>query len=375
MIKSQKIVLAFLFIFFSLFIISCGPDGGHTDPADQYDRGALLTNWADNIIIPSFTDLSNKLANLKTASSTFTATPDESNLSDLRTKWLDAYVSWQSVDMFDIGKAEEITLRNYLNVYPLNETDMETSLLSGTYDLTSVNRQDKQGFSAVDYLIHGVADTDANIVAVYTDGTNGASYKNYLNDVVTRMESLVNQVLDDWNADYRDTFISRDGSSATESVNKLTNDFLFYYERYLRAGKIGFPAGNFSSKPLPEKVEARFREDVSKDLFLAGLNATQDFFNGKYYDDGTNSLGFDDYLTSLGTQKDGENLSDIINDQFNAARTQANSLSDNFVNQINSDNEVMTKTYDELQKNVIHLKVDMLQALNIRVDFVDTDGD
>jgi len=35
----------------------------------------------------------------------------------------------------------------------------------------------------------------------------------------------------------------------------------------------------------------------------------------------------------------------------------------------------MLSTYDGLQKNVVLLKVDMLQALNINVDFVDADGD
>ncbi len=35
----------------------------------------------------------------------------------------------------------------------------------------------------------------------------------------------------------------------------------------------------------------------------------------------------------------------------------------------------MLTAYDELQKAVVLLKVDMLQALNIQVDFVDADGD
>ena len=35
----------------------------------------------------------------------------------------------------------------------------------------------------------------------------------------------------------------------------------------------------------------------------------------------------------------------------------------------------MLETYDELQKAVVLLKVDMLQVLNIKVDFVDADGD
>jgi hypothetical protein len=35
----------------------------------------------------------------------------------------------------------------------------------------------------------------------------------------------------------------------------------------------------------------------------------------------------------------------------------------------------MTNAYDELQKVVILLKVDMLQAFNVNVDYVDADGD
>ena len=35
----------------------------------------------------------------------------------------------------------------------------------------------------------------------------------------------------------------------------------------------------------------------------------------------------------------------------------------------------MLNTYNELQRNVILMKVDMLQAMDISVDYVDADGD
>jgi hypothetical protein len=35
----------------------------------------------------------------------------------------------------------------------------------------------------------------------------------------------------------------------------------------------------------------------------------------------------------------------------------------------------MLSAYDALQRNVVFMKVDMLQALNINVDYVDADGD
>ena len=35
----------------------------------------------------------------------------------------------------------------------------------------------------------------------------------------------------------------------------------------------------------------------------------------------------------------------------------------------------MLETYDLMQKNIIFMKVDMLQLFDIKVDYVDADGD
>ena len=53
-------------------------------------------------------------------------------------------------------------------------------------------------------------------------------------DVVNQMDSLTQQVLNDWTDSYRATFVSNSGNTVTSSVNKLINDFIFYYEKGLR---------------------------------------------------------------------------------------------------------------------------------------------
>jgi len=73
--------------------------------------------------------------------------------------------------------------------------------------------------------------------------------------------------------------------------------------------------------------------------------------------------------------KNGADLTQLINDQFESARNQAQELNPNFAEQIETDNTKMLATFDELQKNVVLLKVDMLQALDISVNYVDADGD
>ncbi|MCE7993312.1 MAG: imelysin family protein [Roseivirga sp.] len=354
---------------------SCGSDGDDGPETDNFDRSAMLANWADNIIIPAYQAYSGQLANLKTSTTNFITTPDQTSLEDLRAQWLSAYRAWQSVSMFEIGKAETLTLRNFTNIFPADASEIDGSINSGSYNLTLPSTNDEQGFPALDYLINGLGASDADIIAKYTDTLNGQAHRTYLSDLVDRLQNLTSQVLDDWTSGYRDDFVNNNGSSATSSVNKLINDYLFYYEKSFRAGKVGIPAGVFSGNPLNTTVEAFYKEDISKMLLVDALNAFQDFFNGKQFNGTSTGESLKSYLDFLNTIKEGENLSGLINTQLNAARASAEGLNESFVQQIADDNTRFLATYDELQKNVVLLKVDMLQALSVKVDFVDADGD
>lgn len=357
-----------------ILLAHCDLKEGTEIDTDRFDRAAMLANWADNLIVPALEDYVGKLDLMEAAIAHFADAPGSESLTSVRTAWLSAYRAWQWVDMYDIGKAEEITLRNYTNVYPVNVADLEQTLLNENYDLNSVNRQDEQGFPALDFLLYGLAETDEELLAHYTDETNGAKYRQYLKDVASQMLSKAQLVLDDWKGGYRDTFVSRSGSSATESVNKLVNDYLFYYEKHLRAGKVGIPAGVFSNSPLPDRVEALY-SGYSKVLFDEALNATQAFFRGTHFAGTTNGIGIDDYLRELNALRQGEDLAARIDGQFDVARNTASQLDASFAAQVRTNNTLMLQTYDALQANVVNMKVDMLQALNISVDYVDADGD
>lgn len=342
---------------------------------EAFTRGEMLTNWADNIIIPAFEALSGDMDSLSLAANTFTEIPNQENLISLKQSWLNAYLAWQTVAMFDIGMAEEITLRNYMNVYPLDAEEMTTTLLVGGYDLTSVNRQDEQGFPALDYLLHGLANSESEIITFYTDEFDGPKYKIFLTDLVERMRSLTYMVLIDWKERYREEFIERDGSGATESVNSMVNAYIYYFEKFLRSGKVGIPAGIFSNSPLSDRVEARYREDVSKELLIKSLNSAQDFFNGVHFsqeDSGMSLQGWIDYLEKT---RDTHHLDSLINNQFALIHAQVVNLNDDLGVQVTTDNIGMLETYDLMQEIVIFMKVDMLQLFDIKVDYVDADGD
>lgn len=363
----------FWILIFGLAFTACDNEEGPTEVnQDNFDRAAMLANWADNIIIPAYEAYVAGLTTLSGAKDEFLSNATETNLLSLRDSWLNAYIAWQRVSMFEIGKAEQLSLRDYTNVFPTDAAKIEEHIAGGNYNLTLPSTRSQQGFPALDYLLSGSADTDAEIVARFNDSQ---SMKDYLNALVVRLTDLTGQVLEDWKNGYRDTFVSNDGSQASSSVNKLANDFLFYYERALRAGKVGIPAGVFSNTPLSDRVEAFYKKDVSKVLFEAAFEAVVDFFNGRHFDGMGAGESLAGYLNFVNAVSGGEKLSALINAQFEATRKAAEALGDNFYEAVETDNLSMLKLYDALQANVILMKVDMFQALNIKVDYVDADGD
>ena len=85
----------------------------------------------------------------------------------------------------------------------------------------------------------------------------------YLIEIINRMVSNTNYVLSEWDG-FRSNFISSVENTATSSANKMTNDFIYYYEKGFRSNKFGIPVGIFSAGNIyPEKVEAFYNRDVS----------------------------------------------------------------------------------------------------------------
>ncbi len=350
---------------------NAGGDDSGEPGTDSFDRSAMLANWADNIIAPAFENFHSSTQDLEEKTDVFVAEPSEENLVALRATFESAYLDFQSVSMFEIGKAEELNYRNFLNTYPAALTPIEEKISSGNFNLELPSTYNQQGFPALDYLINGVAGTDAEIVTVYSS----ENYRNYLKSVAERINALTAEVNSSWQGNYRDTFINNTSSSSTGSVDRFTNDYVMYYEKFLRSGKIGFPAGAFTGEPSPQNVEALYSDDLSRKLYIKALESVRDFFNGKHFAGSQSGPSYKQYLDHLSFTKEGEKLSDLINTRFNIILNQASELNPNLKSQVESNNEKLLLAFDELQKVVVLLKVDMLQALSISVDYVDSDGD
>jgi len=306
-----------------LLVTACGPTTNGTDDdgpmLPSFDRKAMLEDWGNDVIVPAYEASSAASVQLTTAAFDFAAAPTGEKLGGLRADFQAAYLSWQALSPFLMGRAEEINLRFRANTYPTNTEMIEQNIATEDFNL----------------------------------------------DLTVTLRDLINTAKEEWTSDFITAYALNDGNSATASVDRTVNDYIFYYEKFLRAGKVGIPAGVFSDMPLANRAEALY-SGHSKSLMLASLSSLEDFFNDR---------GLAEYLNTLNVMRDGELLSSKISNQFTAVRTAAENVGTDLSAQVTDDNVRMLTLYDEMQRLVVLLKVDMLQALSINVDYVDADGD
>ena len=362
----------------SIFVISCSSssdDEQSTIP--EFDRSAVLANYADNIIIPRLNNFKSSVDYLNESVNAFVNSPDLTTYTELHNSWVEAYINWQYVEMFNIGKAEEIMFLNKLNTYPVNEGRIKENINNEKTDISNPNDWSCQGFPGLDYMIHGIANSENEIINQYSQNPlNGK----YLKVIIGELNSNTDIVLNDWST-YRNTFVNSFENTATSAFNMLTNDFVYYFEKGLRTNKIGIPAGVFSNNPLSNKVEAYYSskngiEDVSRDLIENALNAVDLLFQGKSSAQSNVGPSFKTYLDFINANNvSGDDIGSLVVSKIQTAKQKILDLDKNLITQVENNNSKMLAAFDALQTIVVNLKTDMLSLFNVAVDYTDADGD
>ncbi|MFD2513139.1 imelysin family protein [Pontibacter locisalis] len=353
-------------------LTSCGSDG-ESGPKTEYDRQAMLTNYAENLIVPGYQSFKTEAAEMATAVSAFTANPSTAALATARKEYLDAYKEWQKVSMYEFGPADEQMLRTNLNIFPTTTSQIENNISSGTYDLQTTANMSAKGFPALDYLLYTNA-SDAEVVALYTSAPNAANRKKYLQDITNLIKQRAEATYSTWTTNnYSQTFKAAAGTAVGSAVGNLVNQLNFDIDVTKRA-KVGIPSGRFTAgSALPEKVEA-FYSKTSLELLKEAIRAEKAVFMGQSAS-GANGPGLDDYLDHVGAMYNGGLLSEAIEAQFDAALAAANAVQGPLSVAVTAQPQAVTKLYDELQKLIVLTKTDMPSALGVAITYTDNDGD
>lgn len=347
--------------------VSCGKSGNKPDESVQngFDKTAMLTNYADNLIIPAYTELQAQLQLLAPAANAFLLTPNTTSQQALNVAFKSAYLQFEKVSFSQFGPAETVLFNNFVNMLPAMTNDhsdldkIEANILSGSYDLSQNSTLNQQGFPALDYLLFS---TDA--IQKFNAG-NSTNRKKYVQDILTRMQTLTTKVLNDWKNTYRAQFIGNTKSDAGSPIGYMVNQFAYEMDQ-MKGPRIGWPFGKQSGGVVfADKCEGYY-SGISLALAIENLSNLKLLYTG-----GNTSKGMSSYLVALGKSQ----LDKDILTYFDNAINKLKAIPDPLSASLNNNKPLVDAAYKDIQTLLTNIKTDMASALSVRITYVDNDGD
>lgn len=370
---SNRISFPILILGFSALFIGFSCDSNSGNPTDNFDRQAMLRNYADNLIKPAYSDLQTQANVLLMAAEAFNSDPNSVTLGALQTAWGGAYVAWQYANAYNFGPAGEEGLKKGLieeiGTFPANESKIENAIAAGTWNLEDFNR-DARGFLAIEYLIFGKNQSANEVVAAFS---NSPKRREYLVALAEQLKNRAAEIVTAWNGTYRDDFIQNDGTDVGSSTSALYNEFVRSYES-IKNFKLGLPLGKRPGQTQvePQLVEAYY-SGASLEMLKTHFTAIENIWHGRARN-GVDGLGFREYLESV---EGGPELIADTEAQLAALKAALDAVptSPSLSEQIAGDNSKVDALYTEFSKMTRFFKSDMSSLLGIAITFSSGDGD
>jgi hypothetical protein len=346
-------------IVLSLILISCNESVDNISTDSAYDKTKILTEYADNYIIPNYEKLNQSI-------DPRLSILDSITFNDIIKTFQS---NWQDVVFLSFGPAESNQLLPYLNTYPidtnvifLNIEDQGKTDFGTTLNIRAI------GFTALDFLVYSDLAKEQY--------TNEEIY-HYVNRIVEFHSERINNTYSKWLDTYRDEFIENDDNSSFSSLSSIINNFVRYYEKNFRDGKLGIPLGirslDSNGKPIPQPQRREMpNSNTSWDVFVANWKSLKNF----YYNIGKeDAYGLADLLKERNLENNLEYYLEIDN-QISVIDGLIDSYTpENFEQSIIEKDQNLFDLYAEIQKLVVFLKVNMASSLGIQITYEDNDGD
>jgi len=341
------------------------------DPtATAFNKQALLVNMADNVIIPNYKNFETSLQSLITAFDNFKNSNTVADYEIVREKFHATYKFYQLISPCEFGPAEQVVVRTNFNVFPCDTSKIKSNINAGNYNLDAANNLAAKGLAALDFLFYGYATNDSKLVA---DFKNDNKRVKYVEDVLNDMHLKIKTVNQTWTNTYRNTFVNALSTDIGSSIGFLVNQINFELD-YLKNAKVGIPLGKKTlGIAMPDNCES-FYGAFSVEYALETLTAIENLYLGRSTE-GTNGLGFDDYLDHLKIKHGDKTLNKAINDQFAIARNKLTLVQNPLSEQVTKNSAVVDAAYVELVKLLVLLKTDMPSNLGVVISYQDGDGD
>jgi hypothetical protein len=364
----MKIKLA-LFIVVLLFAASCKKKA---DPLANYDRTALLSNMADSVIVPAYSNFKTGSDNLQTAADAFVATPDANSLAALQVAWNNDVTAWMQCEVYNLGYANTNSMGSQIASTPANfeviEGEIHSAIIIDDIYMASTGTT-RKGLAAIEYLLYGNNTSQQAVLDSFSTSAFATRRKAYLTALCHHISANANAVYNDWNhSNSYNTFLSQSQLDISGSLNLLVNSLVEHIE-LVRKGKVGKPSGidngGIVDGTLCEyRLTPRTLENIKQNI-----QAWKDIYTGK------TGTGLDDYLDHVNAQYNGALLSATIQQQLDVCLAKANEITVPLHLAVTQQPAQVTALHLELKKLTVLTKVDLASNLGVTITFSDNDGD
>lgn len=357
---SLKMKLLTLAASLGMLVMSCSKKDGPEGPADNgFDKTAMLTHYADGLIIPGYSSLQQKLQELETPLQAFMDDPTAANQQLLKAPFKEAYLQFERISVYQIGPAETILLNNFLNTFPVNYSAIENGILYNSIELRPNFAINLQGFPALDYLLF------SNQALEQLAGPTAANRKLYVQAVFDRMKALVNEVVSEWKGGYRAQFIANTRTDVGSSIGYLVNQLAYEMDQ-MKGPRIGWPFGKQSGgQVFADKTEAYY-SGLSMALAIENLKSLKTAYTG-----GSDGKGLSGYLVALKK----ESLNTEVIRQFDVTIEKLMAIPDPLSTSLSTHSTQVNDAYKEIQNLLTLIKTDVASATAVRITYQDSDGD
>lgn len=380
-------------------VTACG--GGETSrpdaASDGFDRTALLTHFANDVLLPMQETFAARAAEMPSAIAAHCDALDAgepgTTLADARAAVEAAIDAWQHADAVLVGPAamDQKTLRSLIYSWPnLSACEVDRDVVErwndpASYDVSRV-LPNARSLTAIEFLLYPPG-TNHNCVTSPPGwdalGANLPRARCRLAHAIAVDVAAQGATLEAaWRADGGNYVgelanAGKSGSSipsAQAGIN-LVSDGIFYIDKMVKDMKLGEAAGisvnacDAVQEPCLREVELRYA-DRATIAIRANLAAVRQVFTGDA--PAGEGPGFDDFLITLGHQE----LADRMLANLDDAIAKADALPDSFLTALQSNYSDVVATHAAVKAFTDDLKSQFLTVLALEIpDDVAADND
>jgi predicted lipoprotein len=267
-----------------LFALGCGPV-----PLADGERREALRQATEQVIIPTYSDLAERSAELSELLAELALAPQPASLSDIRQQYLATRRPLEESEAFGFGPADELRSAAAIDQQPIDGAKIEAEL-AGTAELTApyLSRlgANKRGLHAVEYLLF--PEDDAELEAALLDaGEAGERRRQFLAAAGELVAENAGALRDAWapdGGDYGRRFAEPGGADSVSGdvqagLDTLLNEAIFLSE-VIADSKLGKPLGSATGGTIDPSAQESERSGASLSDALGNLRGVRNVYLG-----------------------------------------------------------------------------------------------